>query len=148
MTTTERLCLDCERRPLPKDGSRERCRPCQQRYEAEQQDEAEQAADRKTRRKWTDPLNMCRYSTVYVWKQHLVGYTTGATDDGRTYCQPGFFYLRCDPQEKDLAKFGHRLRDMNTFQPGFPGDWVKRFKAMLKAAGTTEGARFNWDGSM
>ena len=148
MTTTERLCIDCERRPLPKDGSRERCRPCQQRHEAEQQDEAEEAAQRKTRKRWTDPLNMCRYARVYRWKHHLVGYTSGATEDARSYCKPGFFYLICAPTEKDLAKMGRRLVDMDIYQANIPGAWVKRFKGMLKVDGIVPGTRLNWDGSM
>ena len=148
MTTTERLCIDCERRPLPKDGSRERCRPCQQRHEAEEQGEADEAAQRKTRKRWTDPLNMCRYARVYRWKHHLVGYTSGATDDARMYCKPGFFYLDVGPTEAKLAKFGHRLVDMNIYQPNLDGPWVKRFKAMLKADSIVPGARLNWDGSL
>lgn len=148
MTTTERLCLDCERRPLPKDGSRERCRPCQQRYDADQQEQEQEAAERKTRNRWTDPLNMCRYTTVFLWKGHLVGSTTGVTDDARVYCKPGFYYLQGNPSEAALTKVGRKLVDMNVYQPNFPTDWVKRFKAMVKAANGVEGARLNWDGLM
>ena len=148
MTTVERLCVDCDRRPLPKDGSRERCRPCHQRFEAEQQEQVVEAAERKTRRKWTDPLNMCRYSRVFLWQRHLVGYTDGITEEGRAYATPGFFYLICAPTEQDVARFGARLVDMNTYQPGFDREWVKRFKAMIKAARLIVGARLNWDGSL
>ena len=143
-STTERLCIDCERRPLPKDGSRQRCRLCQQRYEADQQEQEQAEVGRKTRRKWTDPMNVCRYTRVFVWKHHLVGYTTGVTDDGRVYGQPGFFYLRSGPTEKDSAKFGRKLVDMNVFQPGYAREWVKSFKAMLRAAKCREGEALNW----
>jgi hypothetical protein len=152
MTTTERLCIACERRPLPKDGSRERCRPCEQRFQAEQQDAVEEAIQRKTRKKWSDPLNLCRYVRVYRWKYHLVGYTCGTTDDGRTYCQPGFFYLDAGPSEESLAKFGGKLVDMNVYQPNLDAPWVKRFKVMLKAVdnepGLVVGTRLNWDGCL
>ena len=149
MTTTERLCVACDRRPTPKDGSRERCYPCQQTHDNEVRDQASDAAERKTKRRWEDPLNTCRYRTVYLWRNHLVGYTTGVTGEARVYCSPGFFYLEPSPGEKTLAKFGGRLRDMNVFQPGFDRKWVKRFKAMILAAERPmAGTRLNWDGSL
>ena len=144
MTTTERLCIDCERRPLPKDGAQERCRLCLQRFESEQQDQKQAEAERKTRRKWTEPSNMCRYTRVFLWKYHLVGYTPGVTEDGRVFANPGFFYLQSGPTEKELAKLGRKLVDMNIYQPGFDGAWVKRFKAMLKAAKCREGEALTW----
>jgi hypothetical protein len=93
-------------------------------------------------------MNMCRYTRVYRWKHHLAGYTTGATDDARMYCKPGFFYLNCAPTEKDLVKLGRRLVDMDIYQPGFDREWVKRFKAMLKAPRLMVGARLDWDGQV
>ena len=148
MTTTDQLCIACARRPIPKDGSRERCYPCQQTWGNELRDQELETAERKTRRRWEDPLNTCRYCTVFLWKHHLVGYTTGVTEKGRIYCTPGFYYLEPGPTEATLAKFGTKLRDMNVFQPGFDREWVKRFKAMILASKSMAGARLDWDGSL
>jgi len=106
-------------------------------------------AERKTKRKWSDPLNTCRYCTVYLWKHHLVGYTCGVTEKGMVYCTPGFYYLEPGPTQETLDQFGKRLRDMNVFQPGFDREWVKRFKAMILAVERpAAGQRLNWDGSL
>ena len=106
-------------------------------------------AERKTKRRWEDALNTCRYCTVYLWKHHLVGYTTGVTEKGRIYAASGFYYLEPGPTEETLAKFGGRLRDMNVYQPGFDKEWVKRFKAMILAVERPmAGTRLNWDGSL
>ena len=149
MTTTERLCIDCDRRPTPKDGSRERCYPCQQTWGNELRDQELEKAERKTKRRWEDPLNTCRYCTVYLWRHHLVGLTTGVTENGRVYCTMGFYYLEPGPTQETLDKFGKRLRDMNVFQPGFDREWVKRFKAMVLAVERpAAGQRLNWDGSL
>ena len=113
MTTTERLCIDCDRRPTPKDGSRERCYPCQQTHDNEVREQGLERAEQKTKRKWSDPLNTCRYCTVYLWKHHLVGYTCGVTEKGMVYCTPGFYYLEPGPTQETLDQFGKRLRDMN-----------------------------------
>jgi len=148
-TAQERLCIDCDRRPTPKDGSRKRCYPCQQTWDNELRDQELEKAERKTKRRWEDPLNSCRYCTVYLWKHHLVGLTTGVTEKGRVYCSQGFYYLEPGPSQETLDKFGGRLRDMNVFQPGFDKEWVKRFKAMVLAAERpAAGQRLDWDGSL
>ena len=149
MTTTERLCIDCDRRPTPKDGSRERCYPCEQTHNNEVREHGLEKAEQKTKRKWSDPLNTCRYCTVFLWKHHLVGLTTGVTEDGRIFATPGFYYLEPGRTDETLAKFGKKLRDMNVYQPGFDRDWVKRFKAMVLAVERPmAGSKLNWDGSL
>jgi hypothetical protein len=146
-TAQERLCIDCDRRPTPKDGSRERCYPCQQTHNNEVREQGLEKAERKTKRKWSDPLNTCRYCTVFLWKHHLVGLTTGVSEDGRIFATPGFYYLEPGPTDEALAKFGKKLRDMNVFQPGFDRDWVKRFKAMVLAVERpAAGSKLDWDG--
>ena len=45
-------------------------------------------------------------------------------------------------------KLGRRLVDMDIYQPGFDREWVKRFKAMLKAPRLMVGARLDWDGQV
>jgi len=148
-TAQERLCIDCDRRPTPKDGSRERCYPCQQTHDNEVREHGLEKAEQKTKRKWSDPLNTCRYCTVFLWKHHLVGLTTGVTEDGRIFATPGFYYLEPGPTDETLAKFGKKLRDMNVYQPGFDRDWVKRFKAMVLAVERPmAGSKLNWDGSL
>ena len=148
-TAQERLCIDCDRRPTPKDGSRERCYPCQQTHDNEVREQGLEQAEQKTKRKWSDPLNTCRYCTVFLWKHHLVGLTTGVSEHGRIFAKPGFYYLEPGPSQATLDKFGKKLRDMNVFQPGFDGEWVKRFKAMILAVERpAAGQQLNWDGSL
>ena len=158
-TAEERLCVDCDRRPTPKDGSRKRCYPCQQTHDNEVREQGLETAERKTKRKWSDPLNTCRYCTVYLWRHHLVGYASGVTPEAMVYATPGFFYLEPGPTEATLAKLVNKLIDMNVYQPGLDGAWVKRFKAMILApeqplAGDSHkrmimaGTRLNWDGSL
>ena len=148
-TAQERLCIDCDRRPTPKDGSRERCYPCEQTHNNEVREHGLEKAEQKTKRKWSDPLNTCRYCTVFLWKHHLVGLTTGVTEDGRIFATPGFYYLEPGLTDETLAKFGKKLRDMNVYQPGFDRDWVKRFKAMVLAVERLmAGSKLNWDGSL
>ena len=148
-TVQVRLCIDCDRRPLPKRGTSERCHLCQQRYNDHCKQEVREEAERKNSRKWGDPLKMCRYTRFYLWKEHLVGYTSGIYPDKPARFGPaGFFYLRTQPPGEDLAGLGNKLVDMNTYQPDFTGDWVKRFKAMIKAAKCIEGEALTWDGSL
>jgi hypothetical protein len=147
-TETERLCLDCHRRPLPKDGSRQRCVPCNDRHEQEVRDEEQEKVARRSRSKLGDPLNLCRYERLYRWKGQLVGITCGITSDGRTFAPAGFYYLEAGVSDEKAAKLGRKLVDMGLFQPGLDKPWVKRFKAMMKAASGREGEQLNWDGSM
>ena len=147
-TDTERLCLDCHRRPLPKDGSRQRCVPCNDRHEQEVRDDAQDKVDKRSRSKLTDPLNYARYRRFYLWKEHLVGYTCGITDDGRTFAPAGFYYLESGTTDEKAAKLGRKLVDMGLFQPSLDKPWVKRFKSMMKAATGREGEPLNWDGGM
>ena len=144
--TTATTCIDCEKRPTPKDGSRERCYLCHQRYEATQRQEAQEETERKGRQKWNDPLKIGRYERLFYWRHHLVGYTSGTTEDARIFCAPGFFYLESGPKEATLSKFGNRLMDMNLYQPTLDGKWVKHFKAMLNAGTCRPGARLTWKG--
>ena len=147
-TETERLCLDCHRRPLPKDGSRQRCVPCNDRHEQEVRDEEQEKVDRRSRSKLSDPLNLCRYSRFYLWKGNLVGYTCGITDDGRLFAGRGFYFIEAGVSNEKADKLGRKLVDMGLFQPGLDKPWVKRFKSMMKAATGREGEPLNWDGSM
>ena len=147
-TETERLCLDCHRRPLPKDGSRQRCVPCNARYEQEARDEEQEKVARRSRSKLGDPLNHARYERFYRWKEHLVGITCGVTADGRTFAPAGFYYLEAGISDEKAAKLGRKLVDMSLFQPNLDKDWVKRFKSMMRAAKGREGEVLNWDGTM
>jgi len=148
-TETVRLCIDCDRRPLPKRSTTERCHLCQQRYNDHCREEVREEAERKNNRKWGDPLKMCRYTRLFLWQENLVGYTTGMYPDKPARFSPaGFYYLRIQPSEKVMAGLGNKLVDMNTYQPDFTRDWVKRFKSMLKAAKCLEGEALNWDGSL
>ena len=147
-TDTERLCIDCQRRPLPKDGSRQRCVPCQTNHDQEARDEVQDKADRRSKAKLSDPLNRCRYQRFYLWKGHLVGWTCGVSDEGRVFAPTGFYYLETGVSDEKADKLGRRLVDMGLFQPGLHKEWVKRFKSMMKAATGREGEQLNWDGSM
>ena len=147
-TDTERLCIDCQRRPLPKDGSRQRCVPCQTNHDQEARDAEQDKADRRSKAKLSDPLNRCRYQRFYLWKKHLVGYTCGVNDEGRRFAPTGFFYLEAQVSDEKAEKLGRRLVDMGLFQPGLDKGWVKRFKSMMKAAKCREGEQLDWDGSM
>ena len=147
-TDTERLCIDCQRRPLPKDGSRQRCHLCQTNHEQEVRDEAQARADRKSKSKFSDPLNRCRYQRFYLWKGQLVGFTCGVDDDGRVFATPGFYYLETQVSGEKADKLGRKLVDMGLFQPGLDKKWVKRFKAMMKSATGREGQYLGWDGCM
>ena len=148
-TAQERLCIDCDRRPTPKDGSRERCYPCQQTHDNEVRDQALETAERKTKRRWEDPLNTCRYCTVYLWRHHLVGYTSGVTPEARVYSTTGMFYLEPGPTQATLDKLAAKLIDMNVYQPGLDRKWGKRFKAMILAVERPmAGSKLNWDGSL
>ena len=147
-TETERLCLDCHRRLLPKDGSRQRCVPCNDRHEQEVRDEEQEKVARRSRSKLGDPLNLTRYERFYRWREHLVGITCGVTSDGRTFAPAGFYYLESGTTDEKAAKLGRKLVDMGLFQPGLDKPWVKRFKAMMKAAKGREGEQLNWDGTM
>ena len=146
MTTTVALCVDCDTVPLPKDGSRNRCRPCQTRFLALERQELAEAEVRKTRRKWSDPLNLCRYERFYLWKSKLVGMTSGVNDKAMVYCKHGMFLVSVEPSEKLLEKIAPRLVDFNQYQSQFPKSWVKQFKAMVLASTGREGERLNWDG--
>ena len=147
-TETERLCIDCERRPLPKDGSRSRCVPCDTRHTQDVWDEKQEQADKRSRSKFSDPLNYARYQRFYLWKGQLVGYTCGIDSDGRVFAQRSFYYLESQVSDEKADKLGRRLVDMGLFQPGLDKEWVKRFKSMMKAASGREGEQLNWDGSM
>ena len=147
-TDTERLSIDCRRRPLPKDGSRQRCHLCQTNHEQEARDAVQEKADKQSKAKLSDPLNRCRYQRFYLWKGHLVGYTCGISDEGRVFAPRAFYYLEAQVSDEKADKLGRKLVDMGLFQPGLDKDWVKRFKAMMKAASGREGEQLNWDGSM
>ena len=148
-TDTERLCIACQRRPLPKDGSRQRCVPCQTNHDQEARDAEQDKADRRSKAKLTDPLNRWRYQRFYLWKKHLVGYTCGVNDEGRRFAPTGFFYLEAQVSDEKANKLGRRLVDMGLFQPGLDKGWVKRFKAMVLAAERpAAGQRLDWDGSL
>jgi hypothetical protein len=146
MTTTVALCVDCDTVPLPKDGSRNRCRPCQTKFLALERQELAEADARKTKRKWSDPLNLCRYSRFYLWKGKLVGLTSGVNDKAMVYCEHGMFLVAIEPSEKVLARVASDMIDFNQYQPQFPKSFVKQFKAMLLASTGREGERLNWCG--
>ena len=145
------LCPDCERRPLPKDGGRERCWPCQQRWNDEQRNLEADAVLAKERKRWTDPLNYTRYHRFWIWKGHLVGFWSGngfQDEQPVRFTTDAFYYLKTDPSDDELAKLGRALVDMNQFQPGFPKEWVKQFKRMILSSEKREGQRLDWDGQI
>tara|TARA_Y100000296_G_C4997160_1_gene168282 strand:+ start:68 stop:523 length:456 start_codon:yes stop_codon:yes gene_type:complete len=148
MTGTRILvCVDCQKRPVPKKGDRIRCIPCNKRFlENERKQEALEAENR-TRGRWSNPSNWTRYSRIYIWKGHLVGLWSGChPEEPIRYTLDGFFYLKYQPTEGELEKLGTVLLDMNIYQPAFEAWWIKRFKAMILASTKREGERLNWDG--
>jgi len=64
------------------------------------------------------------------------------------FAPTGFYSLETGVSDEKADKLGRRLVDMGLFQPGLDGEWVKRFKSMMKAASGREGEQLNWDGSM
>jgi len=142
---TAMLCVDCSRRPRPKDGTRQRCWPCQQEYDRITQDEADEREERRCKRRWDDPKNMARYCKVYWWKGHLVGFETGIREvpdpdpesswgfKALIYAPTSYVYITHEEDETKLPRVPQgKLVNLNEYVWNLEREWVRRFKGMVK----------------
>ena len=143
---TDRTCVTCLTRPVPKDGSRTRCRPCQQDFN----NQAKAHKDKSAAKRKADPRKLGKYSKLYYWKNHLVGHYTGIEWDKPIEEQrpiqvrEKLVYL--GDYEPDDAPKCRRLVNLNEWCE-LPRWWVKKFKASIKHGSLIEGEPLSFDGS-
>jgi len=123
------LCINCGRRPRPKDNSRMRCRPCQ--WDLER---IEREARKKARNR---PGNLAKYWKVVHWKGDLVGIELLPVDpDAPFFSQKRtratfIRYIEGDP--KALARVPQsKLINLDQWLPAFSADQIKGMKATMR----------------
>ena len=143
---TDRKCVTCLTRPVPKDGSRTRCRSCQQDFN----NQAKAQKDKSTAKRKADPRKLSKYIRLYYWRTHLVGHYTGIewdkpiADQRPIQVREHLVYLG-DYEPEDAPKC-RRLINLNEWCE-LPRWWVKKFKASVKNDPLIEGQPLSFDGS-
>ena len=143
---SDKKCVTCLTRPVPKDGSRTRCRACQQDYN----NQAKARKDKSSAKRKADPRKLNKYSKLYYWKTHLVGHYTGVEwdkpieDQKPIQVKEQLVYLG-DYEPEDAPKC-RRLQILNEWCE-LPRWWVKKFKAIIKNSPLMEGQALEFNGS-
>ena len=142
----EKKCVGGWARPVPKDGSRDRCRPCQQAFDKACKVKAQKDAAQKP----GNPARLARYAGFFYWKKQLVGLYTGAdwnsplSEKKPVYHHPQLVFVGY--YEPEDAPDCQRLKNLDEWGD-LPRSWVKQFKATLKRGyPLVDGKVLDWDG--